>query len=504
MINLKFLEVDNVIISSIPRILPNSLRIMKWNRYSSKYLPSNFQLNKLVSLKMWHSKLVGLWDERIDLPNLKYIGLSFSRNLATTPIFTGIPKLKVLNLQWCENLVEIHPSVADLKWLTHLILNGCKSVKSLPKEIEMDSLIYLYLQGCSKLKKIPEFSGQMKKISTPDLKGTPVEKLPSSIGRLVGLTFLNVGNCENLLGLPSEICNLKSLEWLFSRNTFSDKSRFWWGLQRKAFVLGSVHGLWSLKFLDLNDCGLCEGDIPVDIGCLSSLEELDLSRNNFVSLPPSIGCLPKLKSLKVNGCQRLQQLPHLRFGFVDNEGFCEIYMNTDDCTSLTMLPKLSIKEGRRYVKLRCVNCFGLVENEGCDESIILGMLWIAMDWRFLQVPRWNIPAFQIVTPGSRIPEWFNNQSVGYSLIVELPSCTTSIWIAFCDVFEEGAPVDHPNPPQYLSTNSQIECRPREGACVRSNPITKGHLVSPHLWLMQVETLTKNLSAAKAMLFPNGF
>ncbi|ONI22191.1 hypothetical protein PRUPE_2G113100 [Prunus persica] len=141
-----------------------------------------------------------------------------------------------------------------------------------------------------------------------------------------------------------------------------------------------------------------------------------------------------------------------------------------------------MKEGRRYVKLRCVNCFGLVENEGCDESIILGMLWIAMDWRFLQVPRWNIPAFQIVTPGSRIPEWFNNQSVGYSLIVELPSCTTSIWIAFCDVFEEGAPVDHPNPPQYLSTNSQIECRPREGACVRSNPITKGHLVSPHLWV----------------------
>ncbi|KAI5344699.1 hypothetical protein L3X38_012576 [Prunus dulcis] len=258
----------------------------------------------------------------------------------------------------------------------------------------------------------------MENLSTLDLKGTPIEKLPSSIGHLVGLTFLNVGNCENLLDIPSEICNLKSLEWLFSGNTFSDKSRFWWGLQRKAFVLGSIHGLWTLKFLDLSDCGLCEGDIPVDIGCLSSLEELDLSRNNFVSLPPSIGCLHKLKSLK---------------------------------------------------------------NEGCDESIILGMLWIAMDWRFLQVPRWNIPAFQIVTPGSRIPEWFNNQSVGDSLIVELPPCTTSIWIAFCAVSEEGAPVDHSNPPQYLSTNFQIVCRPGEGARVRSNPITKGHLVSPHLW-----------------------
>ncbi|XP_034197187.1 TMV resistance protein N-like [Prunus dulcis] len=522
MINLKFLEVDNVIISSmsIPRILPNSLRILKWNWYSSKYLPSNFQPNKLVSLEMKHSKLVGLWDERIirlltichltnflkekskslsflvanyifyyfscnivqDLPNLKYMDLSGSQNLVTTPIFTGIPKLKVLNLGRCENLVEIHPSVANLKWLEHLILRGCKSVESLPREVEMDSLIYLNLQCCSKLKKIPEFSGQMENLRMLWLNGTSIEKLPSSIGRLVGLTYLKVDYCENLLGLPSEICNLKSLELLSaSGNSFSHKSRFWRGLQRKAFVLSSVHDLWSLKLLDLSDCGLCEGEIPVDIGCLSSLEQLDLSRNNFVSLPASIGCLPKLWLFSVNGCQRLQQLPHFRFGLVDNERFCGIYMNTDDCTSLTTLPKLSIKEGRSCVSLSCLNCYGLVENDGCDDSIILGMLWIALGWRFLQVPRWNILAFQIVTPGSRIPEWFNNQSVGDSLIVELPPCTTWIWIAFCAVFEEGAPVDHPNPPDDLSPYFQIECRLGESASVFSRVMVKG-LVSPHLWV----------------------
>ncbi|VVA37977.1 PREDICTED: TMV resistance, partial [Prunus dulcis] len=320
-----------------------------------------------------------------DLPNLKYMDLSGSQNLVTTPIFTGIPKLKVLNLGRCENLVEIHPSVANLKWLEHLILRGCKSVESLPREVEMDSLIYLNLQCCSKLKKIPEFSGQMENLRMLWLNGTSIEKLPSSIGRLVGLTYLKVDYCENLLGLPSEICNLKSLELLSaSGNSFSHKSRFWRGLQRKAFVLSSVHDLWSLKLLDLSDCGLCEGEIPVDIGCLSSLEQLDLSRNNFVSLPASIGCLPKLWLFSVNGCQRLQQLPHFRFGLVDNERFCGIYMNTDDCTSLTTLPKLSIKEGRSCVSLSCLNCYGLVENDGCDDSIILGMLWIALGWRFLQ------------------------------------------------------------------------------------------------------------------------
>ncbi|XP_008237473.1 PREDICTED: TMV resistance protein N-like [Prunus mume] len=511
MINLKFLEVDNVIISSmsIPKILPNSLRIMKWNWYASKYLPSNFLSNKLVSLEMQDSELVGLWDERIDLPNLKYMDLSWSLDLATTPNFTGIPKLEVLNLQWCRNLVEIHPSVAYLKCLTELILYGCKSIKSLPSKVEMDSLVSFDLSGCSKLKKIPEFSGQMENLSTLNLSGTPIKKLPSSIGHLVGLTFLGVTNCKNLMGLPSEICNLKSLEKLYARfscispeNSWEmdsskismphsvgilsvfgskpNKSRFWWGLQRKAFV-GSLHGLWSLKYLDVSNCGLCDGDIPVDIGCLSSLETLDLSRNNFVSLPASIGCLPKLRSFSVSGCQRLQQLPHFCFGLVDNEGFSYIYMGTDDCTSLRTLPKLSIKEGRSFVTLSCVNCYGLVENDGYDYSIILGMLWTALDRGFLQVPLLtspisNTPAFQIVTPGSRIPEWFNNQSVGDSLIVELPPCTTSIWIALCAVFEEGAPVD------YRSTNFGIEYRLGEGAPVNGTAIIKGHLVSPHLWV----------------------
>ncbi|XP_008237436.1 PREDICTED: TMV resistance protein N-like [Prunus mume] len=494
MINLKFLEVDNVINTSSPIILPNSLRTMIWNYFPSKFLPSDFQPNKLVSLEMQDSELVGLWDGRIDLPNLKYMDLSWSPNLAATPNFTGIPKLQVLNLEGCENLVEIHPSVAYLKWLTELRLDGCKSVKSLPSEVEMDSLVCFVLDGCSKLKKIPEFSGQMENLSSLFLKGTSIEKLPSSIGRLVGLTHLNVSNCENLVGLPSEICNLKSLEWLSaSGNSFSDKSRFWWGLQRKAFVLSSVLGLWSLRLLDLSDCGLCEGDIPVDIGCLSSLEKLDLSRNNFVSLPASIGCLPKLVSFSVHGCQRLQQLPYFRFGLVDNERFSGVFMNTDDCTSLTTLPKLSIKKERNFVSLSCLNCSGLVENDGCDDSIILGiMLWTSLDWGFLQGHRWHIPAFQIVTPGSRIPEWFNNQSVGDSLIVELPPCTTWIWIAFCAVFEEGAPVDHPNPPHDLSPHFQIECRPEEGAPVRSKFIHRGHLVSPHLWfLSNLSTMANN-------------
>ncbi|ONH90089.1 hypothetical protein PRUPE_8G034500 [Prunus persica] len=401
MCNLKVLEFDNVIISSSPKILPNSLRIIKWSQYPSKFLPSSFQLNFLVALVMRESKLLRLWDGRKDLPNLKTMDLSYSKNLTTTPNFSGVQNLEELDFGSCKNLVEIHPSIANLKCLKRLDLGFCL-----------------------KLKKIPEFSGQMKNLSWLCLSRTSILKLSASIGCLVGLTSLRLLNCKNLAGLPSEICNLKSLELLWMRGcskmdklpenvgemesliklqlcetsirqlphsivglkklrdltlggkSGSQPSRFWWGLPRlngrKAFVLASLDGLFSLRELDLSNCDVCEGDLPNDIGYLPALEELKLSGNNFVSLPASIGCLSKLKLFWMNGCQSLEQLPDLSklISLVD--------INIANCTSLKMLPHLSsnwslVDNKRGYLQFNCANCFVLVDNEGCD-SIILKML----------------------------------------------------------------------------------------------------------------------------------
>ncbi|ONH90428.1 hypothetical protein PRUPE_8G053300 [Prunus persica] len=464
MLNLEFLEFDNVIISSSPRILPNSLRSIKWSQYPSKFLPSGFQPNFLIALEMRYSKLIRLWGGRKDLPNLKIMNLFGSENLTTTPDLSGIPNLQVLDFQLCKNLVEIHPSIADLKCLKRL-----------------------YLGFCSKLKKTPEFSEQMKNMLSLSLTKTSIEKLSSSIGCLVGLTDFFLVDCKNLASLPNEICNLKSLKELNvdgcskidklpenmgemesltklqlcgtsirqlpssvcglkklyrlslrGSGSQPNKSRFWWGLprlyQRNAIVLGSLDGLCSLGKLDLSDCGLCEGDLPNDIGCLSYLEQLKLSGNNFVSLPASIGCLSKLKLFWVNGCQKLQQLPDLSklISLVD--------IDMTGCTSLKMLPQLlsncslvDINNNIHFPSFSCANCFVLVDNEGCD-SILMKMLQ-----RYLQLiprPCFEYP-FEIVTPGREIPEWFSNQSLGDSLTVELPldSCTTWMGIALCAVFE---------------------------------------------------------------------
>ncbi|KAK7822269.1 tmv resistance protein n, partial [Quercus suber] len=63
--------------------------------------------------------------------------------------------------------------------------------------------------------------------------------------------------------------------------------------------------------LNLGDRNLWDGGLPDDLSGLSSLQELDLSKNNFTRLPDSISQLSKLKSLTLSDCSRLQSFANL-------------------------------------------------------------------------------------------------------------------------------------------------------------------------------------------------
>ncbi|CAN6686894.1 unnamed protein product [Malus baccata var. baccata] len=421
---LRFLEFDNLIVSSRPKFLPCSLRIMVWSWYPSKSLPPSFHPCFLTQLRMRHSKLVRLWDGKEVLED-------------------------------CTKLVEIHLSIAVLKKLKVLNLRGCKSIKRLPSEVEMDSLEYLDLTECSKVKRIPEFSNQMRSLSELLLGGTAIEKLPSSIGHLVGLTVLGIIKCRNLLDIPFEICNLKSLKrlligrslkiekplgkcgirapFVYMKNLRSHwfggsiaKPRDDWGLIRLlgirksdepcwGLVLSSLFHFRCLEDLQLRYCDLGEGDIPDDIGCLCSLRKLNLCGNNFFTLPASIKCLSRLKSLCLEACERLEQLPDLPSN-------SKLLVNVNHCTSLKRLSDPSklgsiVANLYDFIATPSMNCITLVEDGD----------WI--DTIYSRIVKY---ATQV------IPKWFNNQTVGHSLNVELPpqSCSSWMGIAFCVVFAQ--------------------------------------------------------------------
>ncbi|TQD73142.1 hypothetical protein C1H46_041326 [Malus baccata] len=330
-----------------------------------------------------------------DLPNLKYIDLSDSNKLISTPDFSGLSKLEMLDLASCKNLVEIHPSLAVLKKLKSLWLCGCKSIKNLPSKVEMDSLEIFDLSDCSNLKEIPEFGEQMNNVSWIFLGGTAIEEIPSSIGHLVGLKKLNLMNCKNLLNLPMAIYSLKSLEHLeFDKlDEGSDaKARDGCGLlrclglersrpdpPRWGVVSSSLNRLCSLRELYLRDCELYEGDIPDDIGCLSFLERLDLSGNNFVSLPKSIRSLSKLSILSLRRCKSLQELPPL-----PSKG--SLWVDVENCTSLKrlldpskMMSRYTSIDGRESFcyKFFCLNNIALAQDEGWINTILSTILKFA-------------------------------------------------------------------------------------------------------------------------------
>ncbi|KAL6131378.1 hypothetical protein ACLB2K_069754 [Fragaria x ananassa] len=462
MCKLKLLYIHNLRLSAGPKYLPNALRFLKWSCYLSKSLPPGFQPVKLTELRLPCSNIHHLWNGITYLDNLKSIDLSDSIKLTRTPDFTGMKNLEKLVLEGCSNLVKIHPSIAFLKRLQILNFRNCKSIKSLPSEVEMESLETFDVSGCSKLRVIPEFVGQMNRLSKLYLSGTAVEKLPLSLEHLneslVVLELSGIVIRKQNLRLPSfDLFRRKSPHPLLP-------------------LLASLKHFSSLKRLNLNDCNLGEGEIPIDIGSLSSLSSLQLGGNNFVTLPASIHLLSNLTYISVERCKRLQELPD----FPSNH---DLSVRTDNCTSLQVFPHPPNLCRSSTFQISGINCLSMLGNQGSSYFIF------SMLKRLLEETPCSFEYFIYLIPGSEMPEWFSYQSVEDSVTMKLPSyeSNSSKWIgiAVCALF---VPQDNPSAvfeEDYLHPDTCcIKCRWNRygGGLVGTGKLVK-QIVSDHLWLI---------------------
>ncbi|XP_030934007.1 TMV resistance protein N-like isoform X1 [Quercus lobata] len=404
---LKLLIIEDPYLMYEPKNLPNGLRYLNWCGYPSKSLPTSFQPDELIELHMCFSNIEQLWTGAKSWEMLK--------------------KLTVLNLKGCENL------------------------KSLPRKFEMKSLKILILSNCSKIKTIPEFGENMGCVIELYLNGTAITKLPSSIGNLSGLVSLDVMDCKNLISLPSTFFSLTRLKDLSlsgcsklienlgrgesfdgigqmpsSNAMFETLKKIAFGgfqlptlypLSRSSESMGllssSLFGLSSLTYLDLSNCNIKE--IPYDIACLFSLEDLILRGNNFSCLPESIAQLSYLNCLRVHNCTSLQSFPKLPLNIGYVEGF--------GCYSLEMVPDLLRPNSSFEPKLFLSNCSKLIGNQGFSQ---IGLS-----------PYYNGESYDVVFPGSEIPEWFSHQCMGNEVNIMEPFshlCNDWIGIAICVAF----------------------------------------------------------------------
>ncbi|TYG47777.1 hypothetical protein ES288_D11G368400v1 [Gossypium darwinii] len=328
------------------------------------------------------------------------INLKGSQYLIKTPDFRTTPKLEALIMEGCTRLVDVHPSIRVLKMLKLLNLRDCTSLRSLPTRIGMESLETLILSGCSSLVRFPEIDGKMEHLKTLDLSSCyKIKYLPVNLQQVEFLEELDLSETA-ITEPPSLIFQLENLKILSFNGCKGPSSKL---RPNMPLMLPSLSSLSSLRELKLRDCNLREGDIPSDIFCLSSLTHLDLSGNNFLSIPASITRLPKLKLLMLSSCKELKSLPELLTSIAR--------VCIDGCASLEGVASPSkVCNLLDLASIKAINCYRLAENINA----------LTLLKKHLKAFANSRQMFDVIIPGSEIPEWFSQQRGGSTIRIPLP------------------------------------------------------------------------------------
>uniref|UniRef100_F6H8W1 TIR domain-containing protein n=1 Tax=Vitis vinifera TaxID=29760 RepID=F6H8W1_VITVI len=275
------------------------LSYLCWDGYPLGFLSSNFNGKNLVELHLKCSNIKQLWQGKKDLQSLKVIDLSHSNKLVQMPEFSSMPNLEELILKGCVSLINIDPSVGDLKKLTTLDLRGCVKLKGLPSSISnLEALECLDLTRCSSFDKFAEIQGiqgNMSSLTHLYLRKTAIRELPSSID-LESVEILDLSDCSKFEKFPENGANMKSLNDLRLENTAI-----------KELPTGIAN--WeSLEILDLSYCSKFE-KFPEKGGNMKSLKKLRFNGTSIKDLPDSIGDLESLEILDLSYCSKFEKFP---------------------------------------------------------------------------------------------------------------------------------------------------------------------------------------------------
>ncbi|XP_071722153.1 TMV resistance protein N-like [Rutidosis leptorrhynchoides] len=394
-----------------------NLRFVDWENFNLPSIPPCFQLNKLVHLVMHGASTVTLWEDTRHLPKLKSIDFSYSQFLRNTPNLKRAENVKILKFEGCSKLLTIHDSIGDLESLTILSLRGCKSLKRLPEEVKgWNCLKILDLNGCSILENLPKNLGKAELLEELDLSETFIMELPSSIINLRNLkkfSFRGWNGAESWSGFVSRHKEVSSM---------SPPGSF----------VKMVSSFSMLTNLDLSGCRLSEGAIPNDLSSLLALlEKLDLSNNNFASLPRSAFQLPRLTDLRLANCKELKSLPsfsgfealknislsgcNLSDGVIPNDLRSSVRLKTLDFSgnNFSRLPRKIYRQFKFCLELNLMRCPLLVVAKGGYESFSLSLLSMLLQPRGLYVWR----RFMFVIPGNDMLKWFQRWPTGVKVLI---------------------------------------------------------------------------------------
>ncbi|CAB4317852.1 unnamed protein product [Prunus armeniaca] len=139
------------------------------------------------------------------------IGQAFSNS--SIQILEAFPNLVELNIDYCNDLVELPAKLCDLIHLKKLSITNCVQLSALPDEIgKLDDLEVLRLRSCTDLERLPDSIKKLSKLNLLDMYFcSNIKELPEEIGEMSSLRKIKMVQCLRLLALPASVLNLEQL-----------------------------------------------------------------------------------------------------------------------------------------------------------------------------------------------------------------------------------------------------------------------------------------------------
>ncbi|CDY54158.1 BnaC02g47170D [Brassica napus] len=349
--------------------LPPKLKLLHWDEFPMRYMPSKFRPENLVELIMEDSKLEKLWEGILTLPCLKEMDLSGSQNLIEMPDLSKATNLETLKLRNCYSLVKLPSSIPHPNKLTTINLKNCRNLETIPIGISLKSLEVLNLYGCSMLRTIPLFSVNISHLSIDE---TSIEEIPSNF-RLENLSYLSMKN------IKSEKL-WERVQPLTLLTTMLSPSLNQFGCSRlRTFPDIST----NIGRLYLSETGIEK--VPRWIEKLSWLRVLYLNGCiNLETLPTGIN-LQSLYVLDLSGCSRLRDFPDI------STNIKVIWMK--GCNKLEYV-NLNFSKLTRLEEVDFSDCLNLDKEALFQQRTYLGcQLWFS---------------------GEEVPSYFNHRTTGTS------------------------------------------------------------------------------------------
>uniref|UniRef100_A0A0E0E4A0 NB-ARC domain-containing protein n=1 Tax=Oryza meridionalis TaxID=40149 RepID=A0A0E0E4A0_9ORYZ len=267
--------------------------------------------------------------------------------------FSETKFLRILDFSACT-INELPDSISQLSLLKYLNVSGMRSGK-LPKSLsKLHHLQALTLSRNNDLIELPSYICEFLKLQYLDLHGcSKLKKLPDDIHKHKELQHLNLSDCTSLESLPS----------------FSSQSG---GLQKLSF-LNVSHCSQLVKLLFLEEKLEKQSDhylpnmVHLNMSFCPKLQELPTGLFKHMR---------KLLFLNFSGCTSLEVLPD----FVEHDTGCSMLevLDLSGCAKLPVLPESSTE----LRELRCLNL------SGCSK--LRNFLKLISRWKFGRLEYLNI------------------------------------------------------------------------------------------------------------------